>query len=632
MTDHPTDPTRTVAFYDAHAQELAARYEALRPETVTALLERWTPKGARVLEVGCGTGREARRLAERGADVLATDASEAMLEEARRTAAGLPAEVRARLEFRGLVLPVQAADEASLSERLGRPLDFDLILACGVLEHFSPDELYLVVRGLVLAAAEQCVFVVSVPLDHPQTDARLYSNLPAEHYAALFERFSFIEAERRAAPGGPPGSESEWVTFVFIRRSGDERARMNIQGLLETDAKTTTYKFALLRALADVNCANAGRVRHLTRAEMAELEKSLAPAGAPPVALPHQAALPLGLVVERVIAYYWQIYGRRFDDPDAALPPQIGAGRKLAFEAELLDLMTLYQGDWVSCREDFMRGALDGRAPERRRAFAALAKKMMETLVKGPVRYSGGSLGASAPELTGHRLFNTWGRRRWAEALAAPDPFTPALLERACGELLLPSELWRSLTGCAPWLADAVLLRWAAQSAAFTANALTTGEILERMLPAADARDVAAARSLYLAKLPNLRCVWSGQSLTVATLAVDHMIPWARTHTNDLWNLMPADAEVNCRKSDAVPSVECIEHAAPRILKAWRLFEASSLRPLFRTQAAFSLTGRELPDAHWETPLMDAVLRSADETRRQFACRTWEACGRAAAT
>lgn len=625
MTDRPTAPTRTVAFYDAHAPELAARYEALCPRTVTALLKRWTPAGARVLEVGCGSGREARRLAELGARVLATDASAAMLEEARRAAAGLPADVRARLDFRELALPVQAADGTALSERLGRPLDFDLILACGVLEHFAPDALYLVVRDLVLAAAEQCVFVVSVPLDHPQTDARHYSNLPAEHYAALFERFGFVEAERRAAPGGPAGSESEWATLVFIRRSGDERARMNLQGLIETDAKTTTYKFALVRALADVNCANAGRVRLLTRAEMAELEKRLTPAGAAPAAPPHQAALPLGLVVERVIAYYWQIYGLRYADPDAEIPPQIGFGRKLAFEAELLELMRLYQGDWISCREDFMRGALDGRAPNRRRVFAALAKKTMETLIKGPVYYAGGSLGASAPETAGHRLFNVWGRRHWAEALASPDPFTPALLEHACGELLLPSELWRSLMGCAPWLADAVLLRWAAQSAAFTQNALPTGEILERMLPVEDARDVAAARNLYLEKLSGLRCVWSGKSLTAATLAVDHMIPWARTHTNDLWNLMPADARVNGRKSDAVPSVGCLEHASPRILHAWRLFEASPLRPLFRAQAAFSLTGQELPDTHWETPLMDAVLRSADETRKQFACRSWSA-------
>lgn len=40
--------------------------------------------GAHVLELGCGTGEDARRLAERGHRVTATDVSEAMLDRARR--------------------------------------------------------------------------------------------------------------------------------------------------------------------------------------------------------------------------------------------------------------------------------------------------------------------------------------------------------------------------------------------------------------------------------------------------------------------------------------------------------------------------------------------------------------------
>ena len=34
--------------------------------------------------------------------------------------------------------------------------------------------------------------------------------------------------------------------------------------------------------------------------------------------------------------------------------------------------------------------------------------------------------------------------------------------------------------------------------------------------------------------------------------------------------------------------------------------------------------GRTLPQKDWEAPMMDALLRSADETVLQYACRRWE--------
>ncbi|MCL4807158.1 MAG: methyltransferase domain-containing protein, partial [Thermoanaerobaculia bacterium] len=61
--------------------------------------------GVRVLELGCGTGEDALHLASRGVEVVATDASEAMVAETRRKAggAGLDALVTARrLSFEGL--------------------------------------------------------------------------------------------------------------------------------------------------------------------------------------------------------------------------------------------------------------------------------------------------------------------------------------------------------------------------------------------------------------------------------------------------------------------------------------------------------------------------------------------------
>jgi SAM-dependent methyltransferase len=62
---------------------------------------------ARILELGCGTGEDAIRLAQQGHDVVATDASAAMIEQARRKAEA--AGCAGRIDFREL--PMEALQD-----------------------------------------------------------------------------------------------------------------------------------------------------------------------------------------------------------------------------------------------------------------------------------------------------------------------------------------------------------------------------------------------------------------------------------------------------------------------------------------------------------------------------------------
>jgi SAM-dependent methyltransferase len=74
---------------DVDFTSLASRYDDLRPadanwwEVLEAIAAGLGGRPARVLDVGCGTGRLARALAERGTRVWAVDPSDAMLEQAR---------------------------------------------------------------------------------------------------------------------------------------------------------------------------------------------------------------------------------------------------------------------------------------------------------------------------------------------------------------------------------------------------------------------------------------------------------------------------------------------------------------------------------------------------------------------
>ncbi len=71
--------TATIQAYDARAAEFADRYAAADLAPLHRLLLAHLPPRCRVLEIGCGTGRDAAFLASNGFRLVAADASAAML-------------------------------------------------------------------------------------------------------------------------------------------------------------------------------------------------------------------------------------------------------------------------------------------------------------------------------------------------------------------------------------------------------------------------------------------------------------------------------------------------------------------------------------------------------------------------
>jgi ubiquinone/menaquinone biosynthesis C-methylase UbiE len=106
--------------------------------------------GARVLEIGCGTGAVTARLAARGARVLALDQNAAMLERARERLAGREGEVEWR---EGAAAEIDGLPEAA----------FDAVVLSLALSEMSSSERVFVLRaaaarlrpgGLLVAADE----------------------------------------------------------------------------------------------------------------------------------------------------------------------------------------------------------------------------------------------------------------------------------------------------------------------------------------------------------------------------------------------------------------------------------------------------------------------------------------------
>jgi 2-polyprenyl-3-methyl-5-hydroxy-6-metoxy-1,4-benzoquinol methylase len=76
MTDPEVD---TIGYYDRYAASFAAQTAGLDLEPLYQRFLRHVRPGGRILDAGCGPGRDALAFAERGHEVVAFDASAAMI-------------------------------------------------------------------------------------------------------------------------------------------------------------------------------------------------------------------------------------------------------------------------------------------------------------------------------------------------------------------------------------------------------------------------------------------------------------------------------------------------------------------------------------------------------------------------
>jgi len=130
-----TDPAEdTVAFYDRNAATFAAQTADLDMSPLYQRFLRHVPAGGRILDAGCGVGRDALVFAARGYSVVAFDASSEMVRLARERVAGSAAVLQMRFEdvawreeFDGVwacasLLHVPAADFPGAAARLAGAL------------------------------------------------------------------------------------------------------------------------------------------------------------------------------------------------------------------------------------------------------------------------------------------------------------------------------------------------------------------------------------------------------------------------------------------------------------------------------------------------------------------------------
>ena len=71
----PTPTTNTLAYYDENAASFASSTADVKFSEMQQRFEALLSPGARILDFGCGSGRDAKHFLDAGFDVTATDGS-----------------------------------------------------------------------------------------------------------------------------------------------------------------------------------------------------------------------------------------------------------------------------------------------------------------------------------------------------------------------------------------------------------------------------------------------------------------------------------------------------------------------------------------------------------------------------
>jgi SAM-dependent methyltransferase len=188
----------SAAWYDRHTAGYIANTESVDMSDVHARFLAHVPAGGRILDAGCGSGRDSRAMLDRGYDVTPMDASIEMVRHASETL-GRPA----------LHLRHQDVDFAAA---------FDGIWSNASLLHVPQDELAGVMTKYRDALVPGGVMFASFKhgAGEIQRDERLFSNQTAESCRTLLESVPgldliemWVDTDRR-----PDRGHEEWLNLL----------------------------------------------------------------------------------------------------------------------------------------------------------------------------------------------------------------------------------------------------------------------------------------------------------------------------------------------------------------------------------------------------------------------------------
>jgi hypothetical protein len=281
----------------------------------------------------------------------------------------------------------------------------------------------------------------------------------------------------------------------------------------------------------------------------------------------------------------------------------------MAFRSDLLELIRSFQpGGLDAFFACFQNGTL---SPRQIHYLTETVNSVANTIIKGPIEYSGGSLKAV------ERVFHFEGNKRMKQCQLSTD------LINGLGRVIFPASLWREMCLVGHWIGEAIILRWAELSYEFAKHEVSIPEILALLIiQPKNERNVFLAKNVYK-KVIDLTCVWSGISLSQNRFDVDHAIPFSIWKNNDLWNLLPSHPKINHQKRDRIVTLSILRSSKERIIQYWKiLYQEAPLR--FQNELRRTLLGNKPTLENWESHAFSTLSEAVETIALQRGVERWD--------
>lgn len=358
-----------------------------------------------------------------------------------------------------------------------------------------------------------------------------------------------------------------------MANSTNDNILLIFQKIIEQESKTSTYKFALLRAVIDLISAQSPHI---------EDQKT-------------HVAIPVLLVSDKWLFYYWDLIANGY--------AQIHGGRSLVFEERLREIQQNHQlQNYWDFNREFHKAYY---SVDLKQEFIALAKGLNDAIIKNPVKYIGTSMGQG---------YNALFQVEPAKTIRSSSISGYIDLLIHSPKLLLEKSYFEGLKRYGGLLSgtNSIIMNWVdfmekqkqtptlddqqAYKIASEISASYGKKTPLALLLQSEAveRQTSIIRNYWLQKINKgqpVFCTWSGSQIkSEKELAIDHAIPFSVLYNNDYWNLVPAKNTVNSSKSDKILSKNQLFSAKSRVFEIWNTYQNTpELATIFSSQCQISL-------------------------------------------
>jgi SAM-dependent methyltransferase len=196
----------TLRYYSNHAQAVAQRYEDVPSPLASRFASVFSP-GGRILDIGCGSGRDMAELQRQGFDAYGVDATPEFVDLAQKTHPTLAGRIQ----------------EGALPD-LGLPFngEFDGVLCSAVLMHIDTADLLTAALSIKDCLKVNGRLLISVPThradaDEQERDAhgRLFKTYSPGYLRLIFERLGFTLIDQWENQDAMNRQGITWVTIDF---------------------------------------------------------------------------------------------------------------------------------------------------------------------------------------------------------------------------------------------------------------------------------------------------------------------------------------------------------------------------------------------------------------------------------